>query len=131
MRESAVMFRLPGHVLANVETLASRLNLSVNLIAKLIVIREIMNIPAMLEEHDKQLANMHQFLREMAFHNDDFLNENEERRDEAAEAVMAKLKEVMHAIDSIRDAAFVRPSTYIADLIRQHDERPVQESLGV
>lgn len=125
------MFRLPGHVLANVDALASRLNLSVNLVAKLIVIREIMNIPAMLEEHDKQLANMHQFLRELAFRNEDFLAENEDRQDEASKAIMAKLNEVMSALDSIRDAAFVRPSTYIEELIRQHDERPVQESLGV
>jgi hypothetical protein len=131
MREPAVMFRLPGHVLANVDALASRLNLSVNLVAKLIVIREIMNIPAMLEEHDKQLANMHQFLRELAFHNEDFLAENEDRQDEASKAITAKLNEVMSALDSIRDAAFVRPSTYIEELIRQHDERPVQESLGV
>ncbi|MET2832267.1 hypothetical protein [Mesorhizobium shangrilense] len=130
MREPAVMFRLPGHVLANVDALASRLNLSVNMVAKLTVIREIMNTPAMLEEHDKQLANMHQFLREMAFHNEEFLADNEDRRDEAAKAIMAKLNEVINTIDSIRDAAFVRPSTYIEELIRQHDERPIQGSLG-
>lgn len=125
------MFRLPEHVLANVGTLASRLNVSVNLVAKLIVVREIMNIPAMLEEHDKQLASMHQFLRDMASHHEDFLSDNIERRDEAAQQIMTKLNEVMSALDSIRDASFVRPSTYIEDLIRQHDERPVQESLGV
>jgi hypothetical protein len=44
---------------------------------------------------------------------------------------MEKLDEVMGALDSIRDAAFVRPSTYIADLIRRHDERPVQKPLRV
>ncbi|WP_234819330.1 hypothetical protein [Sinorhizobium meliloti] len=125
------MFRLPGHVLANLDALAKRLDISVNLVAKLIVVREIMHIPAMLEEHDKQLANMHQFLREMAFRNEEFLGEDGDRRTEAAEAVMAKLDEVMRAVDSIRDAAFVRPSAYIEDLIKQHDERPVQESLGV
>ncbi|WP_244514736.1 hypothetical protein [Ensifer sp. LCM 4579] len=125
------MFRLPGHVLANLDALAKRLDISVNLVAKLIVVREIMHIPAMLEVHDKQLANMHQFLREMAFRNEEFLEEDGDRRTEAAEAIMTKLDEVMRALDSIRDAAFVRPSTYIEDLIKQHDERPVQESLGV
>ncbi|MEX2697392.1 hypothetical protein [Rhizobium mongolense] len=130
MREPAVMFRLPAHVLRNVEVLASRLDISVNLVAKLIVTREIMHIPAMLEEHDRQLGNMHQFLRELAFRNEGFLSEECEQAI-VAEAIMAKLHEVMGALDSIRDAAFVRPSTYIADLIRKHDERPVQKSLRV
>jgi len=130
MRESAVMFRLPAHVLSNVELLASRLDISVNLVAKLIVTREIMHVPAMLEEHDRQLGNMHQFLRELAFRNEEFLSEE---RDQAVlgAAIMAKLEEVMGALDSIRDAAFIRPSTFIADLIRRHDERPHQKSLKV
>jgi hypothetical protein len=130
MREPAVMFRLPAHVLSNVEVLASRLDISVNLVAKLIVTREIMHVPAMLEEHDRQLGNMHQFLRELAFRNEEFLSEE---RDQAVlgAAIMAKLDEVMGALDSIRDAAFVRPSTFIADLIRRHDERPHQKSLKV
>ncbi|MGV1794343.1 MULTISPECIES: hypothetical protein [unclassified Rhizobium] len=130
MREPAVMFRLPAHVLSNVELLAGRLDISVNLVAKLIVTREIMHIPAILEEHERQLANMHQFLRELAFRNEEFLSEE---RDQAilAAAIMTKLGEVMAAVDSIRDAAFVRPSTFIADLIRKHDERPLQKSLGV
>jgi hypothetical protein len=130
MREPAVMFRLPAHVLSNVELLASRLDISVNLVAKLIVTREIMHIPAILEEHDRQLGNMHQFLRELAFRNEEFLSEE---RDQAilVAAIMTKLDEVMAALDSIRDAAFVRPSTFIADLIRKHDERPLQKSLGV
>lgn len=123
MREPAVMFRLPAHVLSNVELLASRLDISVNLIAKLIVTREIMHVPAMLEEHDRQLGNMHQFLRELAFRNEEFLSEE---RDQAVlgAAIMTKLDEVMSALDAIRDAAFVRQSTFIADLIRRHDERP-------
>ncbi|MBX4870165.1 hypothetical protein HJA85_24825 [Rhizobium bangladeshense] len=130
MREPAVMFRLPAHVLSNVELIASRLDISVNLVAKLIVTREIMHIPAILEEHDRQLGNMHQFLRELAFRHEEFLSEE---RDQAilAAAIMTKLDEVMAALDSIRDAAFVRPSTFIADLIRKHDERPLQKSLGV
>jgi len=130
MREPAIMFRLPAHVLSNVELLASRLDISVNLVAKLIVTREIMHIPAMLEEHDRQLGNMHQFLRELAFRNEEFLSE---ARDQAVlgAAIMAKLDEVMGALDSIRDAAFVRPTTFIADLIRRHDERPVQKSLRI
>ncbi|API55218.1 hypothetical protein ACOJBM_00150 [Rhizobium beringeri] len=130
MREPAVMFRLPAHVLSNVELLASRLDISVNLVAKLIVTREIMHIPAILEEHDRQLGNMHQFLRELAFRNEEFLLEE---RDQAilGAAIMAKLDEVMGALDSIRDAAFVRPSTFIADLIRRYDERPHQKSLSV
>lgn len=130
MREPAIMFRLPAHVLSNVEALAQRLGVSVNIIAKLIVTREIMHIPAMLEEHDRQLANLHQFLRELAFRNEEFLVE-QGRRGAAAEAITEKLNEVMTALDAIRDAAFIRPSTTIADLIRSHDERPVQKSLRI
>jgi hypothetical protein len=130
MREPAIMFRLPSHVLSNVELLASRLDISVNLIAKLIVTREIMHVPAILEEHDRQLGNMHQFLRELAFRNEEFLSGGSSQ-DILAAAIMAKLDEVMGALDSIRDAAFVRPSTFIADLIGRHDERPHQKSLRV
>lgn len=130
MREPAVMFRLPAHVLSNVDALARRLGISVNIVAKLIVTREIMHIAAILEEHDRQLGNMHQFLRELAFRNEEFLNEYQGHT-VATTAIMDKLDEVMGALDAIRDAAFVRPSTYISDLIRKHDERPIQKSLRV
>ncbi|MBY5848084.1 hypothetical protein E0H46_15090 [Rhizobium leguminosarum bv. viciae] len=130
MREPAIMFRLPAQVLSNLDPLARRLDVSVNIVAKLIVTREIMHIPAMLEEHDRQLANMHQFLRDLAFRNEEFLSE-ESVHAESAKAIAHQLEEVMSALDAIRDAAFIRPSTFIADLIRNHDERPVQKSLRV
>ncbi|NKM96079.1 hypothetical protein [Rhizobium leguminosarum] len=130
MREPAIMFRLPAQVLSNLDDLARRLDVSVNIVAKLIVTREIMHIPAMLEEHDRQLANMHQFLRDLAFRNEEFLSE-ESAHAESTKAIAHQLEEVMSALDAIRDAAFIRPSTFIADLIRNHDERPVQKSLRV
>ncbi|WP_229002286.1 hypothetical protein [Rhizobium sp. AB2/73] len=124
------MFRLPDHVLSNVDALAGRLDVSVNIVAKLIVTREIMHVSAMLDEHDRQLANMHQFLREIAFRNEAFLTDQGARAG-GARAIEQKLDEVMGALDAIRDAAFVRPSSYIVDLIRKHDERAVQKSLEV
>ncbi len=130
MREPAVMFRLPSDILSNLEALARRLNVSVNIIAKLIVTREVMQIPAMLEEHDRQLANIHQFLRELAFRNEEFLSEGDVRS-ASAKAIAQQLENVMAALDSIRDAAYVRPSTFIADLIRNHDDRHVQKSLRI
>lgn len=130
MREPAIMFRLPTQVLSNLDALARRLDVSVNIVAKLIVTREIMHIPAMLEEHDRQLANMHQFLRDLAFRNEEFLSE-ESVHAESTKAIAHQLEEVMSALDAIRDAAFIRPSSFIADLIRNHDERPVQKSLRV
>ncbi|TCU15524.1 hypothetical protein [Rhizobium laguerreae] len=130
MREPAIMFRLPAQVLSNLDALARRLDVSVNIVAKLIVTREIMHIPAMLEEHDRQLANMHQFLRDLAFRNEEFLSE-ESAHAESTKAIAHQLEEVMSALDAIRDAAFIRPSTFIADLIRNHDERAVQKSLRV
>lgn len=124
------MFRLPDHVLSNVETVARRLDVSVNIVAKLIVTREVMHVPAMLDEHDRQLANIHQFLREIAFRNETFLGD-EGGGTENARLIVEKLDAVMCALDTIRDAAFVRPSSYIIDLIRKHDERAVQKSLEV
>jgi len=122
------MFRLPDHILSNVEALAGRLDISVNIIAKLIVTREIMHIPAMLEEHDRQMANMHQFLRELAWRNEAVLAQ-EVRHAEGTRLIAQKLDDVMGAIDAVRDAAFVRPSSYIVELIRKHDERGLQKSL--
>ena len=124
------MFRLPDHVLRNVDALAGRLDVSVNIVAKLIVTREIMHVPAMLEEHDRQMANMHQFLRELAWRNEAFLAQ-EVGHAEGTRLIAQKLDEVMGAIDAVRDAAFVRPSSYIVELIRKHDERGLQKSLEV
>ncbi|OOO28452.1 hypothetical protein [Rhizobium hidalgonense] len=130
MRESAVMFRLPVHILSNLEAVSRRLDVSVNIVAKLIVTREVMHIPAMLEEHDRQLANIHQFLRELAFRNEEFLSEGDVLA-ASAKAIAQQLENVMGALDAIRDAAYVRPSTFIADLIRNHDDRHVQKSLRI
>ena len=130
MRQPPVMFRLPDHVMRDVDALAGRLDVSVNIVAKLIVTREIMHIPAMLEEHDRQMANMHQFLRELAWRNEAFLA-REVGLAEGTRLIAQKLDEVMGAIDAVRDAAFVRPSSYIVELIRKHDERGLQKSLEV
>ncbi len=122
------MFRLPDHVLGNVEALAERLEISVNIVAKLIVTREIMHVPAMLDEHDRQLANIHRFLRELAFRNEEVLTE-EGNRAETVRVIAQRLDDVMGALEAIRDTAFVRPSSYIVDLIRGHDDRAVQKPL--
>ncbi|MGP4670162.1 hypothetical protein [Agrobacterium pusense] len=122
------MFRIPDHVLDNLEALAGRLDISVNIVAKLIIVREIMNVPAMLDEHDRQLADMHRFLRELAFRNEEFLVD-EGNHAESVRVIAQRLDDVMGALDAIRDAAFVRPSSYIVDLIRRHDEGAVQKSL--
>ncbi|AUC13442.1 hypothetical protein BLX90_24205 (plasmid) [Rhizobium sp. Y9] len=128
MRRPPIMFRIPDHVLGNVEALAGRLDISVNIVAKLIVVREIMNVPAMLDEHDRQLADMHRFLRELAFRNEEFLTD-EGSRAETVRVIAQRLDDVMGALDAVRDAAIVRPSSYIVDLIRRHDEGAVQKSL--
>ena len=130
MRQPPIMFRLPDNVLRNVDALAGRLDVSVNIVAKLIVTREIMHVPAMIEEHDRQMANMHQFLRELAWRNEAFLAQ-EVGHAEGTRLIAQKLDEVMGAIDAVRDAAFVRPSSYIVELIRKHDERGLQKSLEV
>ncbi|WJH38549.1 hypothetical protein N7E02_03845 (plasmid) [Aliirhizobium terrae] len=123
MREPAIMFRLPAHVLNGLDKLAKRLDVSTNIVAKLIVTREITRIPAMLEEHDRQLANMRQFLRELAFRNEDFLLAG--NSSPSCAAMADSLKELTGALDAVREASFVRPSSFIDDLIRKHDERSI------
>ncbi|NTF10470.1 hypothetical protein G6L37_31165 [Agrobacterium rubi] len=120
MRGSAIMFPLPGHVLRNLDQIVDRVNVSANIVAKLIVTREVTRIPAIPEEHDRQLANMHQFLRELSFRHEDFLLEANEPP--AGAVLMDRLTVLMNTLDAIREASFVRPSTFINDLIRQHDE---------
>lgn len=127
MREPAIMFRLPSHVRVGLDQVAERFDLSANIIAKLIVTREVTRIPVMLDEHDRQLANMHQFLRELAFRNEDFLEETS--LDGAA--IMQELKAIMATLDAIRDASFVRPSSFITDPIRRHDDRSIQRSFHI
>lgn len=124
MREPAIMFRLPRHVISNLDQLAERIGVSSNIIAKLIVTREVTRIPAMLDEHDRQLANIHRFLREIAFHNEDFLDGNMFL---AGEAILMRLKDVMAALDAMRDASFVRPSGFVAELVRSNDGRPTKK----
>ena len=130
MRQPPIMFRLPDHVLRNVDALAGRLDVSVNIVAKLIVTREIMHVPAMIEEHDRQMANMHQFLRELAWRNEAFLAQ-EVGHAEGTRLIAQKLDYVMGSIDAVSDASIVRPSSYIVELIRKHDERGLQKSLEV
>lgn len=122
------MFRVPGHVRVGLDQVAERLDVSANIVAKLIVTREVTRIPAMLEEHDRQLANIHQFLRELAFRNEEFLTESSSLE---GAAIMERLTAVMAALDAIRDASFVRPSPFITDLIRRHDDRPIQKTLRI
>ncbi len=128
MRRSAIMFRLPDYVLDTLDQLAVRLDVSTNIIAKLIVTREVTHIPAMLEEHDRELANMHQFLREIAFQIEDLFEGN---ASSGGAAITDRLNDVMAALDAIRNASFVRSSNSIADLIRKHDERPIKTSLRI
>jgi hypothetical protein len=112
-------FRLPPQVADTLEALAEQMGTAPGEVVKLIVTREIMNIPALLDEHDRQLEDMHQFLRQLTFHHADFLAGHEERRDAAAKAVLAKLNDIMVVLDAIRDAAFVRSTPSVA---RRHHE---------
>jgi len=66
----------------------------------------------------------------VGFRNVTFLENNSECR-EGVKPSTRKLDEVTASLDAIRDAAFVRPSTYIADLIRKHDERAIQNTLAL
>jgi hypothetical protein len=49
--------------------------------------------------------------------------------DQSSVQILEKLDEIASAIDSIRDAAFVRSYTIVKDLIAAHDEKATQESL--
>lgn len=121
--------RLPRHQADELEALAVRLDTSPALIIKLLVDRTLSEVASLLADHDEQLEHIHLTIRDIARVHRDLMNDEIAATDQTSIRILEKLDEMARAIDSIRDAAFVRNYTIVKDLIAAHDEKPTQQSL--
>lgn len=121
--------RLPRHQADELEALAARLDTSPALIIKLLVNRTLSEVASLLTDHDEQLEHIHLMIRDIAQVHLDLMRDEFAAIDQRSARILEKLDEMARAIDSIRDAAFVRSSTIVKDLIAAHDEKRRQKSL--
>lgn len=129
MASVPVMFRLPAQLSDQLAALAQRVESSPGLIARLIVTRDLTETAAMLETHDEKLEHIFLMIKDIAQVHRDLMREEVFATGQDTIRVLEKLDEIARAIDSIRDAAFVRSYTIVKDLIAAHDEKATQESL--
>jgi hypothetical protein len=121
--------RLPRHRADELEALAAHLDTSPALIIKLLVDRTLSEAAPLLADHDEQLEHIHLTIRDIARVHRDLMSDGVASTDQCSIRILEKLDEIARAIDSIRDAAFVRSYTIVKDLIAAHDEKTTQESL--
>jgi hypothetical protein len=121
--------RLPRHQADELEALAARLDTSPALIIKLLVDRTLSEAAPLLVDQDEQLEHIHLTIRDIARVHRDLMRDEVVATGQDATRILEKLDEIACAIDSIRDAAFVRYYTIVKDLIAAHDEKPTQETL--
>lgn len=121
--------RLPRHQADELEALAARLETSPALIIKLLVDRSLSDAAPLLADHDEQLEHIHLTIRDIAQVHRALMRDEVVATGQDAIRILEKLDEIARAIDSIRDAAFVRSYTIVKDLIAAHDEKPTQETL--
>jgi hypothetical protein len=124
-------FRLPQHQADELEALAVRTGTAPGLIVKLLVSRTLSEVATILEDHDLQLEHIYLAIRDIAQVHRELMTEHIVATDDHSKRILDKLDELARAVDSIRDSAFVRPSTTIQDLIAAHDEKPIQQSLQI
>lgn len=129
MASVPVMFRLQRHLSDQLAALAQRIESSPGLIARLIVTRNLTETAAMLETHDEKLEHIYLMIKDIAHVHRGLMRDEAAAPDQHAIQILEKLDEIARAIDSIRDAAFVRSYTIVKDLIAAHDEKPTQETL--
>lgn len=124
-------FRLPQHQADELEALAARIETTPGLIVKLLVSRMLSEVATVLDDHDQQLEYIHLAIRDIAQVFRELIAGDIVASDEQSRRILDTLEQLGRAVDSIRDSAFVRPSTTIQDLIAAHDEKPVQQSLRI
>ncbi len=121
--------RLPRRQADELEALATRLDTSPALVIKLLVDRTLSEAAPLLADHDEQLEHIHLTIRDIAQIHRGLMRDKAAAPDQHAIQILEKLDEIARAIDSIRDAAFVRSYKIVEDLIAAHDEKPTQETL--
>lgn len=129
MPNPRIFFRLNNSVVNDLQALAKRFRTTPGSIAKMIVLREVSQIPALLDEHDQALQEIQQFHRDLVATLEDYLEEmvDPEKRS-GVHKIISELNEQSQTIDALRSAATPRPSSFIATLVQRHDEEPIQTS---
>ena len=124
-------FRLPQHLGDQLDALAQRLDATPTMIAKAIVTKLLAETALLLEKHDEQIEFIFLMIKDIAHVHRELMRDGTVSNDNSAATILARLDNIARAVDSIRDAAFVRPSTTVQDLIAAHDEKPVQQSFSI
>lgn len=131
MASPRYQFRLSSPIGQAIDQLAARLGTSPACFIRFLVERTMGEGGALLQEHDKALAEMRQFHRDLVFVLDGYLEEESDlSRRQSLSDVREKLIDLTRAIDSIRTAANVTPSALIDEIVREFDatKPPVQIS---
>jgi len=129
MPNPRIFFRLNNSVANDLQALAKRFRTTPGNIAKMIVLREVSQIPALLDQHDQALQEIQQFHRDLVATLEDYLEEMEDpEKRSGVHQIMSELNEQSQTIDALRSAATPRPSSFIATLVQHHDEEPIQTS---
>ena len=129
MPNPRIFFRVHHSVANDLQALAKRFGTTRGSIAKLIVLREVSHIPALLDEQDQALQAIQQFHRDLVAALEDYLEEIEDPgKRSGVHQIVSELNEQSQTIDAIRSAASPRPSPLIATVVECHDEETVQTS---
>lgn len=122
MPNPRIFFRVKHSVANDLQTLAKRFRTTPGSIAKLIVLRAVSQVPALLDEHDQALQEIQQFHRDLVATLEDYLEEmvDPDKR-LGVHQIMAELIAQAKTIDALRSAAVARPSPLIATLVLRHE----------
>jgi hypothetical protein len=127
MPNPRIFFRLTDAAATDLQAVATSFRTTPGRIAKLIVLREVSKIPALLEEQEKALQEIRQFHRDLAATLEDYLEEMvDQKRGLGLRQIISVLNAQSKMIDAIRAAAVPHSSRLIAMLVERHDEEPVQ-----
>lgn len=131
MPNPRIFFRISHSVANDLQALAKRFRTTPGSIAKLIVLREVSHIPALLDEHDQALQEIQQFHRDLVATLEDYLEETDDpEKRSGVHQIISELNEQSQTIEAVRSAASPRPSPLIAMLIERHDQESVQTSFA-
>ena len=129
MPNPQIFFRVDHSVANDLRALAKRFRTTPGHIAKLIVLRELSQLPALLDAQDQALQEIRQFHRDLAATLEEYLEEIENlEKSSGLHQIISVLNAQSKAIDALRSAATPRPSPLVSPLIERHDKEPVQTS---
>ncbi len=115
-------FRLRTSVAPAIDDLAARLGTSPGRLIRFLVERTVAEGGALLHEHDRALAEMRQFHRDLVIVLDRYLEENNDlERSRSFSEIRETLTDLARAIDAIRASTNATPSPRIDEIVRDYD----------